>query len=161
MTERKPSGTTFETWVDEQIRAARERGAFDDLPGTGRPLPQRTGTETSYDWAVAWARRQEPDLRVMLPMGLRLRKEWEELPLTIVGLRSEQQVRLLLGDYNDRVRAMWRRPQDGPTVVTPLVDVDQLVADWRAARPVPPPPTPAPPARRGWLRRRARQGDAG
>lgn len=29
---------TWESWVDEAIREARERGDFDDLPGTGKPL---------------------------------------------------------------------------------------------------------------------------
>ena len=32
------SGQSWESYVDEQIRAARERGAFDRLAGTGRPL---------------------------------------------------------------------------------------------------------------------------
>ncbi len=37
MTERKPPGTNWETWVDAQIRVAREQGAFDNLPGAGKP----------------------------------------------------------------------------------------------------------------------------
>ncbi|MGK5171412.1 DnaJ family domain-containing protein [Geodermatophilus sp. CPCC 205761] len=41
MTERKPPGMSFETWVDQQLAQARARGAFDDLDGAGRPLPRR------------------------------------------------------------------------------------------------------------------------
>ena len=40
MSERKPRGVSFESWVERQVREARERGAFDDLPGAGKPLPQ-------------------------------------------------------------------------------------------------------------------------
>jgi len=37
MTERKPPGTSWETWIATQIRVAREQGAFDNLPGAGKP----------------------------------------------------------------------------------------------------------------------------
>ncbi|MEV0587999.1 DUF1992 domain-containing protein [Nonomuraea sp. NPDC050310] len=29
----------FKTWIDRQIREATERGEFDNLPGTGKPIP--------------------------------------------------------------------------------------------------------------------------
>ena len=38
MTERKPPGVGFETWVERQIREATERGEFDNLPGAGKPV---------------------------------------------------------------------------------------------------------------------------
>lgn len=37
MTKRRNSGD-WESWIDEQIRDAQERGAFEDLPGKGKPL---------------------------------------------------------------------------------------------------------------------------
>ena len=58
MTERKPPGMTFETWIDHQITQAQERGAFEGLEGVGRPLPQRVREQTSYEWALEWARRR-------------------------------------------------------------------------------------------------------
>lgn len=39
MTERRPPGMAFETWIDRQVREAEERGAFDNLPGAGKPIP--------------------------------------------------------------------------------------------------------------------------
>ncbi|HUA42024.1 MAG TPA: DUF1992 domain-containing protein, partial [Streptosporangiaceae bacterium] len=39
MTERKPHDVTFRSWIDQQISEAEERGAFDNLPGAGKPLP--------------------------------------------------------------------------------------------------------------------------
>jgi hypothetical protein len=38
MTEREPPGTSWETWIEAQIHVAIERGAFDNLPGAGKPL---------------------------------------------------------------------------------------------------------------------------
>ena len=38
MTERKPPGIGFQTWVERQIREAMERGEFDDLSGAGKPI---------------------------------------------------------------------------------------------------------------------------
>jgi hypothetical protein len=43
MTERKPPGMSFESWVDKQIREATERGEFDGLPGAGKPIDLPTG----------------------------------------------------------------------------------------------------------------------
>jgi hypothetical protein len=39
MTERKPPGVSFESWVEKQISEATARGDFADLPGAGKPLP--------------------------------------------------------------------------------------------------------------------------
>jgi len=39
MTERKPPGVSWESWFEEQIRQAQEGGAFENLPGAGKPLP--------------------------------------------------------------------------------------------------------------------------
>jgi len=39
MTDRRPPGVSFESWIDAQIRVARENGAFDNLPVAGQPLP--------------------------------------------------------------------------------------------------------------------------
>jgi DnaJ family protein C protein 28 len=30
--------SNWESWIDQQIREAQERGEFDDLPGSGKPL---------------------------------------------------------------------------------------------------------------------------
>ncbi|WP_324275267.1 hypothetical protein [Blastococcus brunescens] len=97
----------------------------------------------------------------MLPPGLGLRRERDELPARVARLATEEQVRALAEDFNDRVRAFWRRPQESRWSPVPgLADVEALVAGWRQARP-PVPPTvealpPAQPRRRlfGAFRRR-------
>jgi hypothetical protein len=156
VTERKPPGMSFETWVESQIAQSMARGEFDDLPGAGKPLHFRSGDDSMVEWVVAKARQENIDLFGMLPPGLALRKEREDLPRRAAALPSEAAVRALAEDYNTRVQAFWRRPQESRWSPVPgLVDVDALVTGWRRTRPGPVTvaPTPAPSPRRRWLDR--------
>ena len=157
MTERKPTGMSFETWIDNQIARAREDGAFDGLDGAGKPLPRRAREQTSYDWALEWAKRENADVIGMLPSGLALRKQREELPALVARQTSEDAVRALVETHNERVDQYYRRPVEGVWVPVGMADVDQVLDEWRCSRPPPPPPqppTPTPPSRRrGWWRR--------
>ena len=105
MTERKPPGMSFETWVDTQISQGLARGDFDGLEAAGKPLSRAALDETGYEWVVAKARRENLDLLGMLPPGLALRKERDDLPRRAEALPSEAAVRALAEDYDDRVRA--------------------------------------------------------
>jgi hypothetical protein len=156
MTERKPAGMSFETWIDHQITQARDRGAFEHLAGAGRPLPRRDREQTSYEWALEWARRENGGADGMLPPGLALRKERDGLPAAVARLASEAAVRAAVEDFNDRVAAHWRRPADRADAVPGMADLDALLEHWRATRPPPEPPAPPSPlvARRRWWRRR-------
>jgi len=158
MTERKPLGMSFETWVDSQISRAQDRGDFDDLAGAGKPLPRRTADESAYAWVLDKARRENIDVLGMLPPALALRKEREDLRRRVVALPSEDAVRALVGDFNDRVELFWRRPQEGPAVPVGLAGVETLVEVWRMGRPEPSPVlstpvTTAPPRRFRLFRR--------
>ena len=127
MTERKPPGMSFETWVDSQISRGIARGDFDDLPGAGKPLPARD--DSMVEWVIAKARQENLDVFGMLPPGLALRKEKEDLPRRAAALPTEAAVRALVEDFNDRVRLFWRRPQDPPVVVVGLADTDAVLED--------------------------------
>jgi hypothetical protein len=162
MTERKPSGMSFETWVEQQIRRARDDGAFDGLSLAGKPLPRREREKTSYEWALEWARREEADVAAMLPTGLALRKEREELPALVARQASEVAVRALVQAHNERVDQYYRRPVEGVWVPVGMADVEEVVAGWRRTRSVAvpgtvaevPPDLPAPPRRGGRWRGR-------
>ncbi len=160
VSERKPAGVSFETWVERQIGQAQERGDFTGLRGAGRPLPAFDPDETVYDWAVAKARREGIAPAEMLPPGLALRRERDDLPARVAALPSEAAVRAVAEDYNVRVEAFWRRPQESRWSPVPgLADVEALVEGWRRDRPPPPPPAAearatAAPRRRWWQRRR-------
>ena len=159
MTERKPQGMTFETWVEQQIRRAHDEGAFDGLSLAGKPLPRRDREKSSYEWALEWARREEGEVGAMLPTGLALRKEREDLPALLARQTSEDAVRALVVAHVERVDQYYRRPVEGVWVPVGMPDVEEMVAEWRRTRPavVPAPdpaPVTAPSRRRGWWRRR-------
>jgi len=69
MTERKPPGTSWETWVEAQIRVAREQGAFDNLPGAGKPLPNLDLGNDPLWWVKQFVQRERIS---MLPPSLEL-----------------------------------------------------------------------------------------
>jgi hypothetical protein len=158
MTERKPREMTFASWVDRQVSEAAERGAFDNLPGAGKPLSRRGGTDA---WLQDYLRREGVSADELLPTPLRLRKEVERLTETVQDLRSEDEVRAVVKGLNRQI-AEWRRIPDGPPIYLRLVDEDAMVARWRDARRRPPAPAPParphpdpPPRRSRWWRRRS------
>ena len=160
MTERKPREISFASWVDQQIAEAAERGAFDDLPGAGKPIPRRGGVDA---WLQDYLRREGVSADEMLPTPLRLRKEIERLAETIQDLHSEDEVREVVRGLNRRILE-WRRIPTGPPIYLRLVDAEAMVARWRDARRRPSAPAPAarpdtdPPRRRSrrWRRRALR-----
>jgi hypothetical protein len=156
MTERKPREISFTSWIDRQITEAQERGEFDNLPGAGRPLPRRALSGDA--WLRNYLDREGVSAEEMLPVPLRLRKEAERLPGTLGELRSEQDVREVVRDLNQRI-LQWRRFPEGPPIYLRLVNEEDMVARWRETRPrpaapVPSGPRPRPPASRRWWRRR-------
>jgi hypothetical protein len=155
MTERKPPGVRYEDWVERQIREAQERGAFDDLPGAGKPIPG-LGATHDPDW---WIRRkiETEKLTGLGPPALRLRVENAELDDRLDALSREGEVREALEDFNRRVIDARRQLLGGPPVVTPTRDVDVEVAAWRERRnardAATQERTDAAPRRRPWWRR--------
>lgn len=153
MTERKPLGVGFESWIDRQIREAAERGEFDDLPGAGKPIP---GQGKPYDemWWIKQKMAAE-NLSFPLPESLALRKEAEEARAEALGARTEAEARRIVEEMNVKIRDSRRRPLAGPPVVQPLLDVDEIAGEWRDRHPAPEKkqaPTP-PPARRSFFQR--------
>jgi hypothetical protein len=89
MTDRKPAGMSFTSWIDQQINQAAERGTFDDLPGAGKPLPKRD-EDAGQAWLREYLRREGVPTEELLPTPLRLRKETERLAENVPEMRTEQ-----------------------------------------------------------------------
>jgi hypothetical protein len=136
MTERKPAGMTFTSWIDKQIAEATERGAFDNLPGAGKPIPHRGDEDAAQAWLREYLRKEGVSAEALLPAPLRLRKEIDRLGNDVPGMHSEDQVREAVGELNHQIRE-WRRIPVGPPIFVPLVDEDAMVSRWRAARATP------------------------
>jgi hypothetical protein len=159
MTERKPPGVAFESWVDQQITDAMRRGDFDDLPLHGKPLPGAGREDDENWWLNSYLRREAPDVDAMLPPEMLLRKEIERLPETVRGLGSEAGVRAAVAEVNERVRQSWRTTT-GPQPPVRLVNADTLVKRWRTDREAVAAgaePAPAPEPDGPWWRRFTRR----
>jgi DnaJ-like protein len=162
MTERKPPEMSFSTWIDQQISEAAERGAFENLPGAGKPLPKGE-EDAAAAWLREYVRREGVTTEEFLPVPLKLRKESERLAEAAPALPSEQAVLEAAEELNERIMN-WRRIPLGPPIFVPLVDAGELARRWREARPAGSPPEaaagardPGPGGSRRW-RRRGRPG---
>ena len=132
MTERKPRGVTFETWIDRQIRESMERGEFDDLPGAGKPIP---GLDRPYDemwWVKDKLRRENVS---MLPPTLALRKEAEDALTAAANAPSELQAAQIVREINEKIRHANSRPLDGPPLNLAPFDVERILQQWRTDHP--------------------------
>ena len=131
MTERKPPGISFETWIERQVRLAQARGEFDGLPGHGKPIPD---IDKPYDeqW---WVRRKLREENVSyLPPSLALRKEAEVALEAAQRAPTEAHARRIVEELNTKIRAAIRLPLAGPPLNLFPYDVEQVLADRRAAR---------------------------
>ena len=123
----------YESAIDRALREARERGEFDNLPGTGKPFSD-AGREYDEDWWVKdWLRRQGGTSGV-LPATLRVRREAEDLPELADRRHTERAVRELVAALNERIRKARVGLLDGPPVVLPPLDADEVVRAWRRRR---------------------------
>ncbi|MFC7928037.1 DnaJ family domain-containing protein [Streptomyces cinereoruber] len=131
MTERKPPGVSFESFVDKQIREAAERGEFRSLPGFGKPLPDDTAPYDELWWIKGKMHREGASV---LPPALALRKEAEDAEAAVAEAVSESQVRRILGEVNTKIAEALLRPPAGPPLNLKPFDVEAAVERWRAAR---------------------------
>ena len=131
MTERKPAGVSWESWIDRQIRRARERGEFDDLPGAGRPIPNLDKPFDELWWVKNKLRREGLSY---MPPSIALRKEAQEALAAARHSSSEEELRAIVTELNDRIRAANRNGIQGPSLMLVPYDVERIVGDWRRRR---------------------------
>jgi hypothetical protein len=131
MTERKPPGTSWETWIEAQIRVAREQGAFDNLPGAGKPLPN-LGQEYDPDWWVKQLIQREQVS--ILPPSLELLRKVEKEFAAIEKLDDEATVRRRVAALNVEISKVNATVLEGPPTRLSALDVDKVVARWRGTR---------------------------
>ena len=74
--------TGFEKLVEERIRKAQQEGAFDDLPGVGKPLPSED-MEIPEDIRLAYKILKNADF---IPPELELRKEIHSMQELLSGM---------------------------------------------------------------------------
>jgi hypothetical protein len=145
----------YESAVEKAIREAQERGYFDNLPNSGKPLPGLDGPDDELWWVRNYVRREGLSGDEFLPESLLLRRQRERIDDAVAALRTEQAVRDHVDGLNRQIRRA-RIVSSGPPVVLRLADTDEVVARWRSRQPSPTtgqPPPEQPPRRRPWWRR--------
>ena len=140
MTDRKPPGVGFETWVERQIREATARGEFDNLPGAGKPIDDLDEPHDELWWVKRKLRRENFSY---LPPTMALRKAAEDALAAASRAGSEAEVRRIVADINTRIVEGNRKAASGPPLNLMPFDVERVVAAWRersspssAARPL-------------------------
>jgi hypothetical protein len=118
-------------WVEQQLRIARERGDFDDLPGLGKPI-EGLGSSHDPDW---WLKKLvEREQVSVLPPALPVRQEDAGLDDRLDRISVEREVRREVEEFNARVASARIQPLGGPPMITRERDVDAEVERWRARR---------------------------
>ncbi len=128
MTDRKPPGVSWETWIDRQIRQAQERGDFDDLPGRGKPIPDLDRPHDEMWWVNRLLAREEIK---GAPPTLAIRKAREEALDRVVAAASEDEVRAVVDAVNVKIRQVNRLGAEGPPSTVMPIDVEDAVVSWR------------------------------
>ena len=125
MAGRTPSAP-FESWIEEQIREAQDRGVFDHLPGAGKPLPD---LDEPYD-PMWWVKRKLRNENLsVLPDALQVRVDLERA----LQARTETELREALTELNERIARLNSRATDGPPTTLSPVDVEAVVLRWRGS----------------------------
>ena len=128
MTERKPAGVSFKSWVERQIREAMERGEFDNLPGAGKPIPDLDKPHDELWWVKQKLRREQLSY---LPPTLAVRKEADDALAAASRARSERDVRRIVVAINAKIREANGKAASGPPLNLMPFDVERVVRRWR------------------------------
>jgi hypothetical protein len=131
VTDRKPAGIAWESWVDRQVRRAREKGAFDDLPGAGQPIPDLDKPFDQQWWVKDKLRRENLSY---MPPSVALRKEAHDAFQAASRAGSEAEVRALVAGINEKIREANRKGIRGPALMLVPYDVERVVDGWKRGR---------------------------
>jgi hypothetical protein len=130
MTERKPFQTGFESWIEAQIRTAADQGAFDNLPGAGKPSVIEN---LDPDW---WVKQlMEREQVSMLPPSLELVRKVRNELAALGKLNNEAAVRDRVAALNVEIAKFNATVVEGPPTNLATLDVDEVVARWRTRSP--------------------------
>ena len=131
MTEQKPPGMSWEFWIEQQIREAREAGHFGNLPGAGKPLPSVADGYDPLWWVKQLVQREQISV---LPPSLEVLRKVESELAAVWQLADEAAVRSRVQALNREIAKVNARATEGPPTRLGPLDVDQIVAEWRTRR---------------------------
>ncbi|MCA1846974.1 MAG: DUF1992 domain-containing protein, partial [Actinobacteria bacterium] len=131
MTEKKAAGVSWESWIERKIRESMEQGEFDNLPGSGEPIPELA---RPYD-ELWWLRKKLREEQLSIdPPALVLRRDYHDTLAKIADARSEGEVRRLVAAINERIVYVNSHTTFGPPTELVPLNVERVVAEWRDAQ---------------------------
>jgi Domain of unknown function (DUF1992) len=130
MTERRPPGVNYESWIDRQISEAERRGKFDDLPTAGKPLPDLGRTDEN--WWIKGKLREEG--LSYTPPSLALKKSVADALTAALEARSDDHAREIIETINGKIREANRKGIKGPPVVFRPFETERVLRDRRRRR---------------------------
>lgn len=131
MTRKKPPGSSWQRWIERSIDEAQKDGAFDDLPGKGKPLADLDEVYDPNWWAKKLIQRERLSL---LPPALALRKRVEGELRRIAKLRRREDVKRSLERLNAEIAKVNRTAAEGPPTDLTRIDVEAFLLDWERQR---------------------------
>ena len=132
MTERKPTGLSWESWTEKQIEEGRRAGLFDGLDGAGRPIEGLDEPHDEQWWVKAKLRRENVDY---LPPTIAIRGERDVAVAAALDAADECEARRIVREINDRIRYVNSHTVSGPPSTVWVVDEESVLERWRAAHP--------------------------
>jgi hypothetical protein len=128
--EKKPPKVSWESWIERKIRESMERGEFENLPGSGQPIPDLA---RPYD-ELWWLRKKLREEKLSIdPPALTLRRELDDTRARIAAAGTEAEVRRLVATINERIVYVNSHITFGPPSDIVPLDVERVVAGWREA----------------------------
>lgn len=132
MTERKPTGLSWESWTEKQIEEGRRAGLFDGLDGAGKPIEGLDGPHDDDWWVKAKLRREKIEY---LPPTIAIRGERDAAVAAALEAADEREARRIIEQINDRIRYVNSHTVSGPPSTVWVVDEESILERRRAARP--------------------------
>ena len=131
MTRRKPPGQSFQSWAEEQIQEAERDGAFENLPGRGKPLPDAYKPYDPDWWLKSLIQREKISI---LPPALQARQKLSYALARIRTLSDESAVRREIETLNVALARLNSHASSGPATHIGRLDVETAVQRWREER---------------------------
>jgi len=130
MTQRRPAGLGYESWIDRQVSEAEKRGKFDDLPTAGKPLPDLGRSDEN--WWIKGKLREEG--LSYTPPSLALKKSVADALAAALEADSDDQARVIVEVINEKMREANRKGIKGPPVVFRPFRIEGVLRERRGRR---------------------------
>ena len=126
--EKKKRPVNIEAPAEHEIRRAVEEGAFDNLPGAGKPIP---GIDQPYDenwWLKGMLKRENLSV---LPQTLELRAEIEKDIEKMWHAFNESDLSRQFAAINAKIRKLNSTATTGPATTVSEMDAQAVVERWK------------------------------